>query len=90
MAKRPQGLVEARISAANLVLNALGRKSDSLSRTVSSTDPLITELLHVTDLSWRARADAGSNYFVLGETRNLSFEAITTGIRLIEGGRFPN
>jgi signal transduction histidine kinase len=61
LSKRPGGLVEARISAANLVLNALGRKSDSLSRTVSSTDPLITELLHVTDLSWRARADAGSD-----------------------------
>ncbi len=26
------------------------------------------------------------DYVVLGETRNLSFEAITTGIRLIEGG----
>ena len=58
---RPKGLGEARISAANLVLNALGRKSDSLSRTVSATDPLVTEMLHVTDLGWRARADAGSD-----------------------------
>ena len=60
LAKRPAGVAQARINAANLVLNALGRKSDSLSRTVSSTDPLISEMLHVADLGWRARADAGS------------------------------
>jgi NagD protein len=30
--------------------------------------------------------DRDPDYVVLGETRNLSFEAITTGIRLIEGG----
>ena len=30
--------------------------------------------------------DRNPDYVVLGETRNLSFEAITTGIRLIEGG----
>ncbi|HUE65451.1 MAG TPA: ATP-binding protein [Rhizomicrobium sp.] len=60
-ADRPKGLVEARIAAANLVLAALGRKSDSLSRTVSSTDPLIGEMLRVADLGWRARADAGSD-----------------------------
>ena len=61
LSTRPKGLVDARISAANLVLNALGRKSDSLSRTVSSSDPLVTDMLHVTDLGWRARADAGSD-----------------------------
>jgi signal transduction histidine kinase len=61
LSQRPWGLVQARISAANLVLNALSRKSDSLSRMVSSTDPLVTEMLHVTDLGWRARADAGSD-----------------------------
>jgi signal transduction histidine kinase len=60
LARRPASLVQARINAANLVLGALGRKSDSLSRTVSSTDPLISEMLHVADLGWRARADAGS------------------------------
>lgn len=61
LSTRPKGLVEARIAAANLVLNALGRKSDSLSRTVSSSDPLVTEMLHITDLGWRMRADAGSD-----------------------------
>ena len=61
LTERPGGLVQARINAANLVLAALGRKSDSLSRAVSSTDPLIGEMLRVTDLGWRARADAGSD-----------------------------
>ncbi len=61
LAERPKGLVQARITAANLVLAALGRKSDSLSRTVSSSDPLISEMLSVADLGWRARADAGSD-----------------------------
>jgi signal transduction histidine kinase len=61
LSTRPKGLVDARITAANLVLNALGRKSDSLSRTVSSSDPLVTDMLHVTDLGWRARADAGAD-----------------------------
>ena len=60
-AQRPPGLVQARITAANHVLNALARKSDSLSHSVFSTDPLITEMLHVTDLGWRARADAGAD-----------------------------
>jgi signal transduction histidine kinase len=61
LASRPTGLVQARIEAANLVLGALGSKSDSLSRTVSSSDLLISEMLHVADLGWRARADAGSD-----------------------------
>ena len=61
LAGRPGGLVQARINAANLVLNALGRKSDSLSRTVSSSDPLINAMLNAADLGWRARADAGSD-----------------------------
>ena len=60
-AQRPPGLVQARITAANHVLNALARKSDSLSHSVFSTDPLITEMLHVADLGWRARADAGAD-----------------------------
>ncbi len=60
-AERPQSLVQARITAANQVLNALARKSDSLSHSVFSTDPLITEMLRVADLGWRARADAGAD-----------------------------
>lgn len=61
LADRPKGLVQARINAANLVLAALSAKSDSLSRTVSSTDPLVGEMLRIADLGWRARADAGSD-----------------------------
>lgn len=61
LANRPRGLIAARINAANEVLEALGRKSDSMSRQVSSSDPLINEMLQVADLSWRARADAGSD-----------------------------
>jgi signal transduction histidine kinase len=59
-AQRPTGLILARIDTADRVLSALRRKSASLSRTVFPTDPLINEMLHVADLGWRARADAGS------------------------------
>jgi hypothetical protein len=52
LAQRPPGLVQKRIHAANLVLGALVRKSDSLSRTVSATDPLISEMMRVADLGW--------------------------------------
>jgi signal transduction histidine kinase len=57
--KRPPGFVEKRIRAANLLLGALGQKSNSLSRSISSSDPLINEMLRVADISWRMRSDAG-------------------------------
>ena len=41
------------------MLGAMRRKSDSLSRSISSSDPLINEMLRVADISWRMRSDAG-------------------------------
>ena len=57
--ERPSGLVTARIGAAGKILGALRRKSDFLSRSISSSDPLINEMLRVADISWRMRSDAG-------------------------------
>lgn len=57
--RRPPGFVDKRIRAANLLLGALERKSNSLSRSLSSSDPLINEMLRVADISWRMRSDAG-------------------------------
>ena len=57
--QRPSGLVTARIGAAGKILGALRRKSDFLSRSISSSDPLINEMLRVADISWRMRSDAG-------------------------------
>jgi signal transduction histidine kinase len=57
--KRPSALVTERIGAAGKILSALRRKSDSLSRSISSSDPLINEMLRVADISWRMRSDAG-------------------------------
>ena len=57
-ARRP-GLVTLRIGAAGKILAALRRKSDSLSRSISSSEPLIDEMLRVADISWRMRSDAG-------------------------------
>jgi len=57
--KRAPGLVGMRGGVASRLLGALGRQSDSLSRSISSSDPLINEMLRVTDISWRMRSDAG-------------------------------
>jgi signal transduction histidine kinase len=57
--KRPPGFVEKRSRASNRLLGALGRKSNSLSRSISSSDPLINEMLRVADISWPMRSDAG-------------------------------
>jgi len=56
---RPLGLVQERIHHANELLSALNRKSASLSRSISSSDPLINEMLRDSDISWRMRSDAG-------------------------------
>src|SRR5258707_13381675 len=37
----------------------MNRKSNSLSRSISSSDPLVNEMLRVADISWRMRSDAG-------------------------------
>jgi signal transduction histidine kinase len=56
---RPPGLIEERIRRANDLLGALNRKSSSLSSSISSSDPLINEMLRDADISWRMRSDAG-------------------------------
>jgi signal transduction histidine kinase len=56
---RPPSLVVERIRAANELLGAMNRKSNSLSSSISSSDPLINEMLRDTDISWRMRSDAG-------------------------------
>src|SRR5262249_34733419 len=56
---RPTGLVTARIGARGNIRGALPRKSDSLSRSIPSSGPLINEMLRVADISWRRRSAAG-------------------------------
>ena len=56
---RPPGLIVERIRDSNELLGAMNRKSNSLSRSISSSDPLINEMLRVADISWRMRSDAG-------------------------------
>jgi signal transduction histidine kinase len=56
---RPPGLVMERIRAANELLGVMNRKSNSLSSSISSSDPLINEMLRDADISWRMRSDAG-------------------------------
>jgi signal transduction histidine kinase len=60
-AVRPAGIIAERVRAGDALLGDLSRKSDSLSRSISSTDPLINEMLRVNDISWRARGDAGND-----------------------------
>jgi len=57
--QRQPGLVSARIGAAGKILSALRRKSDTLSSSITSSDPLINEMLRVSDTGWRMRSDAG-------------------------------
>jgi signal transduction histidine kinase len=56
---RPPSLVVERTRAANGLLGAMNRKSNSLSSSISSSDPLINEMLRDADISWRMRSDAG-------------------------------
>ena len=42
-----------------VLLADLSRKSASLSRSLSSADPVINEMLRVADTGWQARSDAG-------------------------------
>ena len=58
-AARPPGLIVQRIRAANGLLNAMNRKSNSLSSSISSSDPLINEMLRDADIAWRMRSNAG-------------------------------
>jgi signal transduction histidine kinase len=56
---RPRGLSIERIKQGILLLGAMNRKSATLSRSVSSSDPLINEMLRDADISWQMRSDAG-------------------------------
>ncbi|HWM61687.1 MAG TPA: histidine kinase dimerization/phospho-acceptor domain-containing protein, partial [Rhizomicrobium sp.] len=58
---RPAGIVGELRSVAGALLSDLTRKSASLSRSISSPDPLITEMLRVNDIGWRTRGDAGAD-----------------------------
>src|SRR5260221_4271737 len=58
-AARPPGLIVERIRDANELLAAMNRKSNSLSRSFSSSDPLVNEMRGVADISWRMRRDCG-------------------------------
>src|SRR5439155_11072665 len=40
---------------------AMNRKSNSLSRSISSSDPFINEMLRDADITWRMRSDAGKD-----------------------------
>ena len=57
-ARPPQIGRELRLTAA-LLLGDLNRKSSSLSRSISSADPVVNEMLRVNDIGWQARSDAG-------------------------------
>jgi HAMP domain-containing protein len=58
---RPAGIVGELRSVASALLSDLNRKSASLSRSISSPDPLINEMLRVNDIGWRTRSDAGAD-----------------------------
>ncbi|HYS46112.1 MAG TPA: ATP-binding protein, partial [Rhizomicrobium sp.] len=59
--ERPPSLIVERTRAANELLGAMDRKSNSLSRSIASSDPLINEMLRDADISWRMRSDAGKD-----------------------------
>jgi signal transduction histidine kinase len=59
--RRPRDLGAARIGAANKLLEAMSRKSYSLSRSLASGDPLITEMMRIADIGWQVRGDAGND-----------------------------
>jgi signal transduction histidine kinase len=58
---RPAGIVGKLRNVAGALLSDLTRKSASLSRSISSPDPLINEMLRVNDIGWRTRSDAGAD-----------------------------
>jgi signal transduction histidine kinase len=58
---RPAGIVGELRNVATALLSDLNRKSVSLSRSISSPDPLINEMLRVNDIGWRTRSDAGAD-----------------------------
>jgi len=58
---RSPRIIEERLQLIATLLGDLNHKSMSLSRSISSADPLINEMLRVSDVSWRARSDAGAD-----------------------------
>jgi signal transduction histidine kinase len=65
---RPAWIRIERISTSNALLGDMNRKSNSLTRSISSPDPLINEMLRVNDISWRARSDAGKDRHTIMST----------------------
>jgi signal transduction histidine kinase len=57
-ARSPQ-VARARLDVIFALLGDLNQKSRSLSRSITSADPLINEMLRVADIGWLARSDAG-------------------------------
>ena len=58
---RSSQVIEQRLHVVGTLLDELNHKSASLSRSISSADPLINEMLRVNDIAWRARSDAGTD-----------------------------
>ncbi len=63
--QRPSRVVDERLRLINAILSVMNRKSVSLSRSLSSADPLINEMLRVSDTSWQARSDAGGERHII-------------------------
>ncbi|MBA2588401.1 MAG: HAMP domain-containing histidine kinase [Alphaproteobacteria bacterium] len=59
--QRSPQLIEHRLSLVATLLGQMNRKSNSLSRSISSAAPLINEMLRVNDIAWQARGDAGTD-----------------------------
>jgi signal transduction histidine kinase len=58
---RSPKIIDQRLHVVSALLDELNHKSASLSRSISSADPLINEMLRVNDIAWRARSDAGTD-----------------------------
>jgi signal transduction histidine kinase len=63
--QRRQQVIADRLQIIAALLRDMTRKSNSLSRSLASADPMINELLRVNDVSWQARSDAGNDRHVI-------------------------
>ena len=64
---RSSRVIDERLRAINALLGVMNRKSASLSRSLSSADPMINEMLRVSDTGWQARSDAGGERHIIME-----------------------
>jgi signal transduction histidine kinase len=65
MDQRRERVVADRQRIVAALLRDMTHKSSSLSRSLSSADPMIYELLRINDVSWQARSDAGNDRHTL-------------------------